>query len=310
MSPRGGERVGVSGGIAGTSGGGLWRPGRLAAVELPRQPGPTLGQLFPIVRHPGLLWIAIPQHDGQLARGQARAGILRLGPPAKASLREPFSTEPEALAIVAQDFQCGARAVPEDVERTAEGIVAEGAAADGGESIDAFAEVDGLCGDKDATLRRELEHQGVSKKARTNATSGGCGSWGSGSAAGCHRPGRVRSPSLRWGLGHTGVAITSTKPRVVDTGGRSCGVGWAAQRFFNSPPLTRNRVATRVIANIVVKAMACSHRCWGIGSAACGTCLAPLLKTVSHIGELVFSLGRGDRLHRCLQVRGCTLGIL
>lgn len=90
---------------------------------------------------------------------------------------QPFGTEPEALAIVAQDFERGTRAVPEDVERAAQGIVAERSAADGGEPINAFAEVDRLRGDKDATLRGQLEHPGVSKKVRTNATSGGCGSW-------------------------------------------------------------------------------------------------------------------------------------
>jgi hypothetical protein len=45
-----------------------------------------------------------------------------------------------------------------------------------------------------------------------------------------------------------------------------CGViGRAA--LFSSPLLTRKRVATRVIGDIAVKAMACSHRYWGMGSA-------------------------------------------
>ena len=44
-------------------------------VELSRQPGAALGQLSPIVCHSGLLGIAIPQHDGQLARRQARAQL-------------------------------------------------------------------------------------------------------------------------------------------------------------------------------------------------------------------------------------------
>jgi hypothetical protein len=76
-----------------------------------------------------------------------------------------------------QDFERGARAIPEDIERAAEGIVAENPAADGGKPIDTFAAVHRLCGHKDATLRSQLEHPGVSKRVRTNATSGGCGSW-------------------------------------------------------------------------------------------------------------------------------------
>jgi hypothetical protein len=56
------------------------------------------------------------------------------------------------------------------------GIVTERTATDRGEPVDAFAEVDRLCGDKDPTLRGQLEHQGVSQKVRTKATSGGCGS--------------------------------------------------------------------------------------------------------------------------------------
>jgi len=36
----------------------------------------------------------------------------------------------------------------------------------------------------------------------------------------------------------------------------------------------------------------------------CGPRLTPLLKAGSHLGELVFGLLRGYRLHGCLQVRG------
>ena len=61
------------------------------------------------------------------------------------------------------------------------------------------------------------------------------------------------------GRGQAGVTGTSTKPRVVDAGADRA-AWWAAQRFFNSPPFTRNRVATRAIENVVVKAMACSHK--------------------------------------------------
>src|SRR5262245_21453782 len=107
----------------------------------------------------------IPQHHSQFTRSQARTG----------GLRQTFRTPPEALPVIAQALERGAGAVPEDIECATEGIVAEGAATDGGEPIDAFPEGDRLRGDKDATLWGQLEHSGVSKNVRTNATSGGCG---------------------------------------------------------------------------------------------------------------------------------------
>jgi hypothetical protein len=87
----------------------------------------------------------------------------------------------------------------------------------GGEPIATFAEVDGLRSYKDPTLRSELEHQSVSKKVRTNVTSGSCGSW---------VLIRNRAPSARErsisvpavGGVHRGVAVTSTKPRAVEAG--------------------------------------------------------------------------------------------
>ena len=63
-------------------------------------------------------------------------------------------------------------AVAEDVDRATERIVAERPATHGGEPINPFAEIDGLRGQQDTTLRGELEHQGVSKKVRTRAASG------------------------------------------------------------------------------------------------------------------------------------------
>ena len=171
-----GECVRLSGRLARASRRGLSGAGGVAPVELSDQPGPALSQLLPIVRHPGLLGIAIPQHDGQLARRQAGTGVLGGGPPREVTLRQPLRAQPVALPVIAQDFQGGASAVPEDVERTAERIVAERAAADRGEPIDAFTEIDGLRGHKDPTLRGELEHQGVSKKVRSRVARGRCAS--------------------------------------------------------------------------------------------------------------------------------------
>ena len=67
-----------------------------------------------------------------------------------------------------------------------------------------------------------------------------------------------------------GAVCTSTKPQAAEGAGAAQAAWEAAQRFFNSPPLTRKRVATRVIGNVAVQAMACSHRYWGMGSAGVG----------------------------------------
>ena len=127
------------------------------------------------------------------------------------------SRQPEALAVVAQQLERGAGAIAEDEERATERLLQEHAATHGRQAIDPFAEIDGLGRQQDPRLWTELEHQIVSKKVRTNATSGGCGSW---------EWIRSRVPSARWssisipsvGCGHTGVAVTSTKPRAVDAG--------------------------------------------------------------------------------------------
>jgi len=95
----------------------------------------------------------------------------------EASLGQAFGTEPKALSVVEQELNRGAGAIAEDIDGTAEGIIAQHLSAHGHEPIYALAKIDGLGGKKDAALRGELEHQGVSKNVRTNAASDGCGSW-------------------------------------------------------------------------------------------------------------------------------------
>ena len=170
------------------------------------------------------------------------------------------------LRYLAQELERRASAIAEDEDRATEGIVRSHLTAHGRESIDPFAEIDGLGGEKDAALRGQLEHPGVSKKARTTASRGSCGSW---AAIRSRAPsGRCHSISMtEVGRGQTGAVGISTKPRAVVDAGVDRAAWCATPCFFNSPPLTRNRVATREIENTVVKAMACSHREWGMGSA-------------------------------------------
>jgi hypothetical protein len=95
----------------------------------------------------------------------------------EAALRQAFRTQPEALALVAQERERRASAMAEDEDGTAEGLFPQPLAAHRRQAIDTCAEIDGLGGEHEATLRGELEHQGVSKKVRTNVTNWGCGSW-------------------------------------------------------------------------------------------------------------------------------------
>lgn len=187
-------------------------------------------------------------------------------PPVEAALGQARAPQPEALSIIAQQFTRRRSAVAEDKDRTAEGMRTKHRAAHSGETIDALTEIDGLGGEKDAALGGQLKPQGVSKKARTTASRGSGGSW---AALRSRAPsGRCSSVSMSEVVrGQTGTAGTATKPRAAVDAGGDRAAWWATQRFFNSPPLTRHRVATRAMENVVVQAMACSHREWGMGSA-------------------------------------------
>src|SRR5713101_2565515 len=118
-------------------------------TQLSGESGSALRELSPIRRHLGLLRIAIPQQDQQLACGEPGAGLRALRPPREPTLREALRTQPEALAIIEQNLEGGSRAVAEDIQGAAERIVTEHLAAHGREPIDALAKIDGLGGEKD-----------------------------------------------------------------------------------------------------------------------------------------------------------------
>ena len=75
----------------------------------------------------------------------------------KTPLREPFRAQPKALPIVGQKFQRRAGTVAKHIDRVAQRMLVQYVATEGGESIYAFPEVDGLHGQEDATLGREVE---------------------------------------------------------------------------------------------------------------------------------------------------------
>jgi hypothetical protein len=104
---------------------------------------------------------------------ERHAGIGSGGPPAEAAVGEPFRAQPNALAIVGQEFEGCARAVAKDINRPAQGSVVQYLATEGREPLYSLPEVDGVHGQKDATLRRELEPQRDSKKVCSNGVSAG-----------------------------------------------------------------------------------------------------------------------------------------
>ena len=130
----------------------------MAAVDVSHRGRIPLGNLAPLGSHLGALGKAIPQQHGQLSGREAHAGRGGGGPPVEAAPGEAFGAEPESLAVVDQDFQRRAPTVAEDLDRTAERILAQRLATDGGETINAFATLNRFQRDKDATLRSELQH--------------------------------------------------------------------------------------------------------------------------------------------------------
>jgi hypothetical protein len=95
----------------------------------------------------------------------------------EAALRQSFRTQPEALAIIEQEFDGSGCAVAEDKDRATERLFREHLTADGGEAINPLPEIHWGCGHQDPTLWGELDHQSVSKNVRTNAATGGVASW-------------------------------------------------------------------------------------------------------------------------------------
>ena len=144
----------------------------MAAVGVCQQSGLTLGHPAPVAGHVCPFRITIPQHNEELTRGQRHPSVRRRGPPREASLRESLHTEPVALPIIAQEFERRARAVAKHVDGARQGILAEDLPTHGTEPIDAFPEIDGVRRHKNTTLGGELEHERISRKARTNVSSG------------------------------------------------------------------------------------------------------------------------------------------
>jgi hypothetical protein len=62
----------------------------------------------------------------------------------KATFRETFQAEPVSLAVVNEQLERPARAIPEDEESSGDRVLIEACFAEGDERIDPLAKVDGL----------------------------------------------------------------------------------------------------------------------------------------------------------------------
>ena len=83
----------------------------------------------------------------------------RLRPPVKATFQETFQAEPISLAIVNEQFERRAGAIPEDEESSGDRVLIEACFAEGDERINPLAKVDGLVSEQDAELWDDLNHR-------------------------------------------------------------------------------------------------------------------------------------------------------
>ncbi len=89
-------------------------------------------------------------------RMQRRTGSLR--PPREMTFGEALEAQPKALPVVDQEFQCGAAPVAKQKDGAGERVAVEPVATEGGEGINAFAEIHRLISEHDLELWRELDH--------------------------------------------------------------------------------------------------------------------------------------------------------
>jgi len=206
----------------------------------------------------------MPQHHDARARRQGPPGVCAVGPPRQAPLRASLPPSPVTLAVLQPACERRARAVAQDVDGALKRMIAQGLSAHRGESIHALADIDRLRGQNEAAWGCELQQEGASKKARTNAASGTVDS-----APWRHR----RAPSVRcratWvppgGAGRSGMLGPSTQPRGKGDGG-GVSRGAMAICFVRSWHDHRQCWATREWGRTRAQATACSHNPGGMRS--------------------------------------------
>ena len=105
------------------------------------------------------LRLAVGEQNGELMSG-ARMQLLRRGggPPGEATAGEATQAEPEAVAIIHEQFEGRPGAIAKAEERPAHGVLGEVLSAERGERIHTFAEIDRLISEQDRQVWSELNH--------------------------------------------------------------------------------------------------------------------------------------------------------
>ena len=104
--------------------------------------------LSPLGGEARLLGQSIVEQDRELLGFQwMKRRVRRLWPPVKASFRETFQAKPEALAVINEQFESGAGAIPEDEESPSKRVLIEASFAEGDKRIDPLAKVYGFVGE-------------------------------------------------------------------------------------------------------------------------------------------------------------------
>ena len=152
--------------------------------------------------------------------------------------------------------------------------------AEGGQPVNAGAEIDWLDGEKDPALGRQLQHQGLSRNVRTRATTGVADPR---ARMHIHAPsGRANSTSVSVGevVGHGIDGVMSTNAGDVSAPTLTEVACRAIRCFLRSVGLNRRRFATRPLDKTVLKATACSQRPSGMRACPLRRARAPALKAL------------------------------
>src|SRR6266511_65765 len=116
--------------------------------------------------------IPIPQQQLQLVCLQATDILIGgVGPPAKAFVRKPLLAQPKPLPVIDQQFERTAAPVPEDEQRTLQGIAQKDLATQAHQPVDTLAKVRRLYREQNPHVRSDLDHRGCLQKASARARS-------------------------------------------------------------------------------------------------------------------------------------------
>jgi hypothetical protein len=90
--------------------------------------------------------MALIEQDHELGRRERRQRCVSRRPPQKLAGGESAQAEPEPIAVLDQEFQCGRGTIAEDRQGAGERVLLPLVATKRREGVDLFAKVDGIKG--------------------------------------------------------------------------------------------------------------------------------------------------------------------